>query len=50
MINYKDGSSEKRDPEKMTDIRRFDIKNIKSVKYQGSEYLPKRIEQAATEQ
>lgn len=50
VINYKDGSSEKIDPEKMTDIRRFDIENIKSVKYRGSEYLPERIEQAATEQ
>lgn len=50
VINYKDGSSEKIDPEKMTDIRRFDIENIKSVKYQGAEYLPERIEQAATEQ
>ncbi len=49
VINYKDGSSEKIDPEKMTDIRHFDIKNIKSVKYQGSDYLPERIEQTATE-
>ena len=50
VINYKDGSSEKIDPEKLTDIRRFDIQNIKSVKYRGSDYLPERIEQAATEQ
>ena len=44
VINYKDGSSEKIDREKMIDIRHFDIENIKSVKYQGSEYLPERIE------
>lgn len=50
VINYKDGSSEKIDREKIIDIRHFDIENIKSVEYKNREYLPERTEKASSDE
>ena len=48
-INYKNGSSEEIDITKMTsEIRKYDLENIKSVEHNGQTFTPQEIDRAQT--
>ena len=48
-INYKNGNSEEIDITKMnSEIRKYDLENIKSVEYNGQTFTPQEIDRAQT--